>query len=153
MTELLVVDPVMGEQLDLATASPGRLGQLLLDVREHESRLRELKQLVAEEVARRCDRAREWTIHCDGGMKLSIPSDAPVAVWDADALQEVLDELVADGTITPDAANRAVQPRIELKVIAAGVNALLKSPAIAGRIEECRTLVAPEGRRVSVGRD
>lgn len=153
MNTAIVVDPVQGEQLDLAAATALRLGQLLLDVREHESRLRELKQLVGEEVARRCDQAREWTIHCEGGIRLSIPSDAPVAVWDAEALQEILDELVADGTITTDAANRAVQPRIELKVLAAGVNALLKSPAIAERIEECRTLVAPEGRRVSVGRD
>lgn len=150
-TALTVIDPLHGEQLDLATAPDERLGQLLLEVREHESRLRELKALVNEELTRRMDFARAWTLNV-GDFKLVGKSDALIAEWDVPALMEVLDGMVSRGEIAPDAVERAIDIKTEYRVKAAGVAALLKSPALAGKIETCRVMVAPEGRRVTVSR-
>ncbi len=147
---LTVINPVQGEALDLATASEDRLGQLLLDVREHESRLRELKQLVSEELHARWDKSRVWTTHTESGLTLTGKSDAPVVVWDALELQNVLYDLKAEGVLDQDAIDRTIETRIEYKVLARGVNALSKSPVIWERIRVCRTEQPAEGRRVSV---
>jgi len=146
---LTVIDPVMGEELTLADASEERLGQLLLDVREYEHRLRELKRLVSEEVVRRCDFRRQWTLHA-GHLTLSTKSDARVAEWDVEGLLEELYAMVAEGLISTEAIAAAVQPRVEYKVLARGVDALLKNPTLAGRLEPYRRMVDPDGRRVTV---
>lgn len=148
---LTVTDPVQGEQLDLATAPSERLGQLLLDVREHESKLRELKTLINEELHARFDRQRVWTANI-GGLKLTGKSDAMVAEWNVEDLMEVLDGMVDRGEITTDAVERAIEVKTEYRVRATGINALLKSPQLAEKLETCRQMVEPEGRRVSVSR-
>lgn len=150
MTELMVVDPVQGEALDLAAATPDRLGQLLLDVREHENRLRELKMAVSDELHRRWDRSRQWSETTPSGLKLSGKSDAPVVTWDVHGLLEELDQMVIDGLLDRKAVQRAVDVKTEWVVSVVGVNALLKSPALAERIAQYRTELPASNRRVSV---
>lgn len=148
----VIVDPVHGEQLELATTSLTRLGQLLLDVRDVESRLRELKQHVNEEIHARFDVERVWTAHTEGGLKLTGKSDAPTVEWDAEAVLLELDAMVAEGLLTAAGRDRAVQTRVEHKVLAVGINALMKSHVFAERLAPYRREVPADGRRVSVTR-
>lgn len=148
---LTVVDPVQGEALELASATPERLARLLVDVREHEGQLRELKRLVALEVAERADKARRWTLEA-GPYKLTVPSDAPVVSWRVEELQEELDQMVAEGVLDPAAVGRAVRVTVKYEVVAAGMAALLKNPTFAARLAPYRSESEPENRRVSVSR-
>jgi len=155
MSELALRDdgyltmPHSGELIKLADARLMLIAEAVTEIRELESRLREAKAILAAEVCRRADLQRTWTLH-DGPVKVSVPSDALVSVWDTDALLEVLDDMVSAGEISTDAMNRAIQARVDYKVLATGIGALLKSPTLADRIEACRTLVPPTDRRISV---
>lgn len=150
--ELVLTVPHTGELLELTLESSVKLAELRSEIVHLESQLRETKTLLDQELHRRMDLERQYTMHLPGGIKITGKSDALVSVWDTEQLLEVLDGMVAAGEITTEAMQRAVQPRTEYKVLAAGITALLKSPALAPRLEACRTLVEPTDRRISVGR-
>ena len=150
MTDLIPV-PHTGELIDPKSMSVGQIARLTDEIRDVESRLRELKGELARVVTARMDAERSWTL-TDGEWKVSAKSDALVSEWDVTELQSILSDLVAEGAITGEAAARAVQPRVEYKVVAAGVNALMKSPALAKRLAPARRLVAPTDRRLSIAR-
>ena len=147
----VVLVPHTGEALALTDETAEHLADVVSEVRLLESQLRELKLLINEEIHVRMDKARLWTIETSG-YKITGKSDALVSVWDAPALLELLDDMVASGAIDTDAMHRAIQPRTEYKVLAAGVNALLKNPKFTDALEDCRTLVEPSDRRISISR-
>lgn len=146
-----VVVPHTGEVLDLPSASAETLAELLAEVRDVETRLRELKGEVSLEVHTRMDRARSWTLDA-GDYKLGGRSDEPEVTYDPDALAFVLTGLVEAGTIDPAAMDAAIVAVTTWKVKRAGVKALCKSPALAEAIDACATVAPPENRRLSVSR-
>lgn len=143
-----LMNPITGELIALDGPSES-LGGLLSDIREMESRAREAKSLVSDELLRRMDKSREWTVHCPG-FKLVGQSDAEKPEYDKAGLFKELEKLADEGLIDTDAALRAVEPVLELKVHDSGMKRLLKSPVIAARLEPYITMVPPLGRRVSV---
>ncbi len=145
-----VLVPHTGEVLDLA-APPEQLAQLLDEVRDVESRLRELKAEVSREIHARMDVARKWTLDA-GPYKLVGKSDAPEEEWDVDALAATLTELVDDGAISTEAMDAACEVVTTFKVRKAGINALRKNPELAAVIDECVTTKPPENRRLSLKR-
>jgi hypothetical protein len=90
----------------------------------------------------------------EGGFKLTGESDADKWEWDGEKLDRVLDRLVQLEKITPSAHDAAVEIQTVYKVKAAGLNALRKSPELAGLIEACGRVVPLEERqrRLSVSR-
>jgi hypothetical protein len=150
-TELVITVPHTGELLEVSRETAEHLADVVTHIRDLESRLREVKQIISEEIAARCDREGKWSFEA-GEYKLSIKSNALVPQWDVQKLLLLLDQLVALQVITPGARERAVQPRTEYKVLARGVDALLKNPDLAGEIEACRELVEPTDRRLVISR-
>ena len=145
-----VLVPFTGEVVSL-DAPPEELAALLAEVKDVESRLRELKGEVSAEFHRRFDRQRKWS--CDAGdYKVSGKSDAVEVVYDPDLLAVVLTQLVDEGAITPDAMDEALESITTWKIRKAGINALRKSPKFAELIDATGTEREPEGRRVTVRR-
>jgi hypothetical protein len=140
-----VLNPITGEVVALSDPAD-RLAGFVEDVRDLEARLRFAKQAVAEEMHRRFDRERKWSL-TEGDFKLSGESDAEKWEWDAEALDRVLDRLVQIGKITPAAAEAAVETSVSYKVKAQGLNALRKSPELAPLIEACGRVVPLDERR------
>lgn len=145
-----VMVPHTGEVVAL-DAPAEHLAALLDEVKDVESKLRELKAEVYRELHDRMDRARCWTIDC-GEFKLTGKSDAPEVTYNPDELAYVLTALVEDGTIKDTAMDAACEAVTTWKVKKAGVNALRKNPVLAELIDGCATVAPPEGRRVSVKR-
>lgn len=145
-----LVQPATGEVIDLRAPSVD-LAIALDQVRDLESKLREVKGEVGGELLRRMDQAREWTMR-EGDYELRAPSDAPKEEWDVDRLVVVLTDLVDKQLITSSAMDAAVEQVIEWKPRAKGLNALRKSPALAEAIDGCKTEVSNERRYVSVKR-
>jgi hypothetical protein len=145
-----VIVPHTGEVLSL-DSPPEELAALLTEVKEVESRLRELKGEVSVEIHRRMDMARKWTMAA-GDYVLAGKSDALVTEYDPDLLAVVLTQLVDEGAITPDAMDEALESVSTWKVRKAGINALRKSAKFAELIDACGTEKEPEGRRVTVRR-
>jgi hypothetical protein len=86
MSAELTVLPFTGEIIELATADINDLARLLADVKDYESRLREAKSLLSQEVLRRQDRDAKWTTPA-GGYVLKGSSPAPQEEFDALALR------------------------------------------------------------------
>lgn len=126
---ITVVSPRTGEVLTL-DASTEDLGGYLADIREHESLLREGKNLVGGELVRRMDEGACWTLHT-GGLKLSAPSPAPAIEYDELALRESLLQLADEGVISVEAVDRAVEPVVTYRARKSGINALQK---LGGRV-------------------
>lgn len=147
-----VVHPATGEGLALDSPTAD-LGRFLDEVRDLESRLREAKRLVGDEVHRRMDRERRWTLR-DGDYELRGESDEPKVEWDKDALYGLLLGLVEERTITPEAAGAALEEVRELKLKQRGLSALRKNPELRERIDSCGEEVPLDQRqrRVSVRR-
>lgn len=150
MTSTTLVHPATGEILDLA-APAWELGRTIDEIRDIESRLREIKAEINAEFHRRMDRDRSWTIHTPD-FDLVGRSDQPERVWDIEQLQALLATLENEGVISREAALAAVQPRIEYKVLHRGIEALRKNPALREQIDACFTEQPPANRRVSVKR-
>lgn len=150
-TDLTIVVPHSGEIVELSTAPLGQVASILTEIRDLESQLREVKQALTDRILADMDFRRAWILNVDG-LKLTGKSDAPVVGWDAAGLVSELDAMVIEGVLHPEARDDAIECRIEWKVKARGVNALLKSPVFAERLERYRTEQVPDNRRVSVSR-
>lgn len=148
--ERQVVVPYSGEIVSLA-ADTDVLAALTDEIRDVESRLRELKGQISEEIHARMDRERKWTLHA-GPFKVTGKSDAPEVVYDVERLASVLTSLVDDGEITADAMDEALEVVTTYKVRKRGVEALRKSPRFRELIDGCGEERPPENRRLSVKR-
>jgi hypothetical protein len=148
-----VVDVATGEIYAVADAPTEVLirvlGYVQLAIDSNLNELYEMKRSLGGEVMQRMDRAGEWTLRAPG-VKLVVPSPTQGTVeWDADLLDEILDELVAEGVIDQSAKLRAVKQTIVLQVNKRGVTALQKIPLVRERIQGARRNVTPQ-RKVSV---
>ena len=144
--ELVQAHPATGEVIDLASPTED-LARLVDQIRDLEWRARQAKRAVTDELLRRMDRERVWTLETPD-FKVSGKSDRPVKHWKVEQTRETLDQLAAEGLITQEAAGRAVQPRVEYRVMAKGMNALLASPDLAARLADCFTEGPPDDRTV-----
>lgn len=147
---LAVVHPATGEQL-LLSAPDERLAEWLKGTRELESRLRELKGLLTEEVNARMDSRAAWT-HRWGGFKVSGVAPTPEDVYDGDELAKVLKRLVKKGKIDAEAAANACERVVTWKPKKAGINRLLK---LGGDVAEAIKATAeqrPRDRKVTISR-
>lgn len=145
-----VVSERTGERLT-ADSPTEDLGAWLADIRDTEGRIREAKRAVTRELIRRMDKNAEWTTRIPG-YKLSAPSPKPVTQYDGVGLHVGLSDMVADGTISFEAMDAAVQEIVEYRVKAAGVNALRKlGGKVAELIDRCSETVEKE-RYVKVER-
>lgn len=148
--ERQIVVPYSGEVVSLS-ADTDVLAALSDEIKDVESRLRELKAAISTEVHERMDKQRKWTMAA-GPFKLTGKSDAPEVEYDPDRLAAVLTQLVDEGEITRDAMDEAIEPLVGWKVKRAGINALRKSPRFAPLIDSCGEEKPPENRRLSVKR-
>lgn len=149
-----VINPVTGEVLALSEAPAPVIAHVLGHVQaaidEQLAQLYDAKRVLGAELIERMDKAGEWTVTAPG-VKVIAPS--PVAgtqAWDAERLDAILDELVAEGLIDQTLKLRAVEQQVSLKVNLRGVAALSKIPAVAARIAEASLEVAPPVRKASV---
>jgi hypothetical protein len=118
-----ILDPRNGEVVKVSEASDEWLAGFLGWVKALERQARDAKAIIRDEVIARMDRNARWTLPTPAG-KLTAPSPT-VVDYDPATLRANLQELVAQGTISAEAAAQAVdydQPK--LKVSKAGVNAL-----------------------------
>ena len=147
---ITVVSPRTGELLELSAPDEDLAGWLA-DVREHESLLREAKNLVQRELLRRMDRSAKWTVRVPK-FKLTGTSPKPEETWDGAVLRERLHDLVDDGELTVEAVDAAVETVISFKVRKAGVNALRAAGGRAAAIVDELAIATEKERRVSVSR-
>lgn len=147
---ITVVSPRTGEVIDLA-APDADLAGFLVDVREHESLLREAKNIVQRELPRRMDHAKKWTVHVPG-FKLTGQSPKPEESWDGLDLRQALSPLVDRGDLSVEALDAAVETIVDYKVHKRGINALRAGGGEAAEIVDRLVQRSDPDRRVSVGR-
>jgi hypothetical protein len=129
------------------------LGLVKLEADRQADAFRLAHAAIGSELLGRMDQGGEWTLSAPG-VKVTAPSPtAGTESWDAEELDRILDTLVEEGTISRDAKLRAVEQVVSLKVIAAGVKALRKIPAVRDAIEPARRENPPPDRRVRVAVD
>jgi hypothetical protein len=117
---LPIPHPTTGEVLDLATASTGQLARVIAELEETRRRLAEFERTVEDVLVEHMDREAMFTLHVDDGdshYEVKAPSaTAGNTVYPEDLLRAELDGLIAAGTITPDAASRALHRRLILEL-------------------------------------
>jgi hypothetical protein len=145
----VAVNPATGEALVLAECSTGILGRALDEIRETESKAREFKARVTEEILSRMDALAQWTIHMDG---YKITGDSPATHgYDVVQLRATLERLVADGSLAQEAAIKGIVTKVEYAPAVAGLNALSKlGPEVKEAIHACET---PKTRYVKISRE
>jgi hypothetical protein len=148
----LIVDPATGEAVILADAPDELVARVLGAIQQRIGELMDAKRYLGGVMIERFDAQALWTIHAPGVKVTSASAADERVVWDAALLHEVLDQAVADGLITRDAALRACSTRVEFVTHAAGLKALEKIGPVAERIAVAKsTAPAPERTvRVSV---
>ena len=129
----VVVIPMVGEVVDLATAGTDDLADAIDRIRGLESQLRAAKRQLADEAVERMDTACAWTLTGED-WKLSAPSPGRIE-WDAERLAAVLARLVIDGKVPREAAEQAIV--VEPKVKQAGLQKLMKRPDLRDDLEAC----------------
>lgn len=148
--ERQVVVPYSGEVVPLS-ADTEQLAALVDEVRDVESRLKELKSAISAEVHQRMDKDRRWTLVA-GEWKVTGKSDSPEVVYDVDRLAAVLTQLVDEGVISAAAMDGALEQVIDWKVKKAGINALRKNAELRELIDACGEEKPPDARYISVKR-
>lgn len=147
---ITIVSPETGEVLSLESPTKD-LGQLLLDIREHESLLRETKNIVQREILKRMTFNARYTEHV-GGLKLTGSSPKPEEVWDGATLRAALMDFVDCGTLSIEAVDAAVEQQISWKCRKRGIDSLRSlGGEIAETIEGLKS-VQEKDRRVQVSR-
>lgn len=152
---LEIVNPDTGEVYPSIAAAPTEviaavLGRYDLAITDELDRLRSIKRLLGDEMIERMDRLGEWTLGARG-VKVSAPSPSAGTVsYDAEKLDQVLDELVAKGVIEQSAKLRAVSQKVSLQTHASGIAALLKMPNVCKYVLNCRVEQPAPIRRVTV---
>ena len=147
----LFVHPLTGEAVSLAEMTNDWLGGVLDDLRDHESRLREVKGDITTEVLRRMDQHAKWSV--DAGIyQLKSSSPEPVEEWDALELREALLRLVDRGELAISAVDAAIEPVVTYKIRKAGITALRKLGGEVREIVNSRVKESAKRRYVTVTR-
>lgn len=146
---MTIVDPQTAEILVLREASVDQLAMTISNVRELERNLKAMKGVINEEVHRRMDEQRHWTL--DGTRyRLSSGSPEPAVTYNADDLDAVLAAWVNAGQdpetriLRQEARERAIRVEVTHVAKIGGVKAILKGAdeQLRGRIEACKVLDA-----------
>jgi len=145
----VVVHPLTGELVSLDSPNPD-LAAWLDGVRDLESRFREAKRQVHDELLARMDGAASWTIDT-GDYKLVGESPA-LTEYDGDRLRHVLEQLVADGSIGEEAAKAALETVVTYKPRVRGIRALEKLGGVVREAIAACSRPVERPRRVSVRR-
>lgn len=153
-TGVSVIDPDTGEVTpleDTPTLVIARvLGLIQHTLESTQNAMYEAKRELGREIIARMDRAGEWTVTARG-VKIVAPSpEAGTVSWDAEALDEILEALVAEGVLDQEARLRVVKREWTLTVDKRAVNALLKIPAVKSRIGSARRSEPAAQRKASV---
>ena len=119
--------------------------------RDMERQLAEFRTRLGDELIRRLDHRRHWTLR-EGPFEIEAPSDQKVLQVDVDGLRQRLAELVGAGLLDPAAATAAVKRKTTYTHSVAGVKALLKNEGLAERLGDVVCEVDNERRRVTVKR-
>lgn len=127
-----------GEVLDLSSVDDRKIAETLEAAKQWEADvLKPFKRLLHELVLGRMDADAEWTIHVDG-FDLSAPSPN-LKEYNVDQVRALLNQLVAEGKITKDAADKGVKSEVKWSVVVGGLNKLVKiSDEIKERVEACK---------------
>jgi hypothetical protein len=149
----VLTDPDTGEMHYLADAPTALLARVLGLVQAEIDRnleyLYEAKRTLGREAIERMDKQGNWTMKYPG-VKIVAPSPtAGTEEWDAEELDRILDELVAEGVLEREAKLRAVTPHMSLRVDKRGLTQLLKIPVVRERIAPARRWATPP-RKASV---
>jgi hypothetical protein len=163
-TALDLIRPDTGEIIDLATADRDQIAGFFLAVNEWKRRADQAVKIASEAFAALSDRETTLSVVVDG-YRVSVPGPGDVFVIDPDALRASLDALVADGTLSPTAANDACAPNTiacpdcgslvptgGYKVSKRALNALRKQPKLAAIIDACGEHVTPTQRPLKAER-
>jgi hypothetical protein len=119
-----------GELIDLKAAAPSLLGALFHEIDNRATALRSDKRELSDELARRLDHEGRRTVEIDGWkFEVNAPTERQI---DARELQVVLRELVAEGTLSQEKADRCIE--WEPKVIWREVKPLTTDPRCKERI-------------------
>jgi hypothetical protein len=147
-----LIHPLTGETLSLVHAGEDQLAQLLDSVKDYESRLREAKSLLSQEILRRQDQSACWTTRA-GGFVLKGSSPAPSEEFDALALREDLLGLVDEGALHIQAVDAAVETVISYRARKGGINQLRKLGGVVAQIIDRHATPVIKSRYISVSRD
>jgi hypothetical protein len=116
----LTINPATGEALDLTTASTGQLARVISELGSTRHRLAEFERTIEDALVEHMDREAMFTLRVDDGdQHFEVKAPSPTAgttVYLPDMLETELDGLVEAGTITPDAAARALHRRLILEL-------------------------------------
>jgi len=140
-----------GEVVALTDATAEHIAATRDRILDLESQLREAKTMMDREVLARMDAEHVWTVHA-GPWKLSAPSPAPQAHYDAQAMRTDLMVLVDDGQLSQAAADRAVAEIVDYRASAAGIKALVKGGGRPAEVVARHTSELERTRRVTVKR-
>jgi hypothetical protein len=131
-----LLNPSTGEVIPL-DASTEQLAEWLDQTKEWEARLRDAKRLAQGELLRRLDANARWT-DLVGEFEIRAPSPSPKVVYDNDELAKTLTDLVAEGLITEEAKDAALELATYWKPKIGGIKKLLKlGGEVKDRVEAC----------------
>lgn len=112
---LEVIDRSTGEVIDVRAAATEDLARFMVNFAAFQADLADGAAIVEEEIRRRLDRGGKWTIR-EGdpaaGVQYEITAPSPTAGtegYDPAILEQVLQDLVEDDVISPDAAEAALR--------------------------------------------
>jgi hypothetical protein len=109
-----VVNPSTGEIINLHDASTERLAQAVADLRELRTALAEFEGTISDAMVARLDADARWTQRF-GPYEISAPSPtAGSETYPPDMLETQLGLLIANRTITPEAASGACKRQLVL---------------------------------------
>jgi hypothetical protein len=146
-----VLIPYTGETVDLAS-SPDKLAAVLYEIRDLESRLREAKGELTEELLKRMDANARWSDRF-GEFQVTGKSPEPTTEYDGERLFDALRALHDQGHISLEAAEAALEKETTYKPRKRGINALLKlGGEVAEAIKDCEVEAEPKRRYLKVER-
>jgi hypothetical protein len=112
-----VIDLKTGEVVDLVSAPTERVAELATNMADVRARIGEVEQAISMELVTRLDRSATWTLRVGDPTRAQweITAPSPAAGTEAyppDALVGALDDLLAGGVITLQAASKACKRQL-----------------------------------------
>jgi hypothetical protein len=116
-----VIDLKTGEVVDLVSAPTERVAELATNMADVRAQIGEVEQAISMELVTRLDRSATWTLRVGDPTRAQweITAPSPAAGTEAyppDALVAALDDLLAGGVITVQAASKACKRQVVLTV-------------------------------------
>ena len=135
-----VLDRTTGELISVAEAETEQLAQYVTNQQQLRDELRDAEAVVSGELVARMDQSASWTMRVGDpktGVQWEITTSSPTAgteTYPVDLLQAALADLIAKGTITPDAASKACKRHLVLTIDAPWDADLAEMEQVAGGV-------------------